>query len=180
MAHLTAAPTAHSGKPKLVVLNGATFESAGGGGNGWFPDGVLPFESISIEGAGVNGNGAFVRSSGTSMRTAEQPPMTLTGDATVNFTISHNPGAVSLNGYTLTKIGAGNWDGYNNGVVSANLDRDGSYGKIVIKEGKLQLQYQAITLGSDKNVLTFMAGTAFNMYPVSWLIPFHCSYQEDC
>jgi len=165
---LTAAPTAHSGKPKLVVLNGATFESAGGGGNGWFPDGVLPFESISIEGAGVNGNGAFVRSSGTSMRTAEQPPMTLTGDATVNFTISHNPGAVSLNGYTLTKIGAGNWDGYNNGVVSANLDRDGSYGKIVIKEGKLQLQYQAITLGSDKNVLTFMAGTAFNMYPVSW------------
>lgn len=163
---LTASADAHPGKPKLVVLNGATFESAGGGG-AWNEAGTLSFESISIEGAGVNGNGAFVRSSGTPMRTAAQPPMTLTGDATVNFTISHNPGAVSLNGYTLTKIGAGNWDGYNNGVVSANLDRDGSYGKIVIKEGALQLQYQAITLGSDKNVLTFMAGTAFNMYPVS-------------
>ena len=164
---LTAAPTAHSGKPKLVVLNGATFESAGGGGNGWFPDGVLPFESISIEGAGVNGNGAFVRSSGTPMRVAEQPPMTLTGDATVNFKITHNPGAVSLNGYTLTKIGAGNWDGYKTGVVSSNLDRDGSYGKIVIEEGALQVQQVAFTRGSAENILTFMAGTAFNMYPVS-------------
>ena len=164
---LTAAPTAHSGKPKLVVLNGATFESAGGG-EAWGAAGMLSFESISIEGAGVNGNGAFVRSSGTSMRAAEQPPMTLTGDATINFKISHNPGAVSLNGCTLTKIGAGNWDAYKTGVVSSNLDRDGSYGKIVIEEGTLQVQQVAFTRGSAENILTFMAGTAFNMYPVSW------------
>ncbi len=161
---LTTSADAHPGKPKLVVLNGATFESAGGGA-AW---GTLSFESISIEGAGVNGNGAFVRKSGTSIRQKKQPPMMLTGDATINFVIAHNPGAVSLNGYTLTKIGKGNWDAYETGAVSANLDRDGSYGKIVIKEGALQLQYQAITLGCDKNVLTFMAGTAFNMYPVSW------------
>ena len=119
---LTTSADAHPGKPKLVVLNGATFESAGGGA-AW---GTLSFESISIEGAGVNGNGAFVRKSGTSIRREIQPPMTLTGDATINFAIAHNPGAVSLNGYTLTKIGAGNWDAYETGAVSANLDRDGS------------------------------------------------------
>lgn len=160
---LTASATAHAGKPALVVCNGASFVSAGGGA-AWS---ALPLKSIEIEGSGVGGQGAFVRQSGTEIRNATQPTMTLTGDATINFAISHNPGAVSLNGYTLTKIGKGNWDAYNTGVVSENLNREGSYGKIVISAGRLQIQQTGFTRGSDANELIFSGGS-FAMYPISW------------
>lgn len=172
---LIASTTAHEGQPDLIVKNGATFVSDGGGET-WVK---FPMSSIAIEGSGVDGQGAFVRKSGTSVRTSSAPPMSLTGDATVNFKIAHNPGAVSLNGYTLTKIGAKNWDACGSGVVSAKTDSADSFGKIIIAEGALQIQNAAFSNGSDKNVLVLKSGTALNMYSLNKKCPWSIKVEGD-
>ena len=60
---LVAAPANTAGKPALVVKNGASFKSAGGGST-WGAN-ALNLASVTIEGAGVEGKGAFIRSGGT-------------------------------------------------------------------------------------------------------------------
>ena len=153
---LVAAPSATAGSPALVVEDGATFKSAGDGGQ-WTANAVK-LASITITGHGVDGQGAFIRASGTACRSATEPVLKLLGDSTVNFAINHNPGSVNLNGYTLTKIGAGNWDAYNSmGSLVAN--GEGGNGGIVLKEGRLQIQQAALTTGSSDNVLELAGGT---------------------
>lgn len=163
---IAAAPSATAGKPAVIVRNGATFDSAGGGVT-WGSD-ALSLSSITIEGDGMDGNGAFIRSSGTACRSPSNAQLKLVGNATVSFKINHNPGAVNLNGYTLTKTGAGNWDAYNCGS-SFTLDGDGGKGGIVIKQGAIQFQQTLITMGSSENVLE-LAGGSYNSYPIAWSV----------
>ena len=153
---LAASPTATGGKPALVVETGATFSSAGGGST-WGAN-PLNLTSITVAGHGVGGQGAFIRESGTTCRSATQPTFKLAGDATVNFKINHNLGAVNLNGYTLTKIGAATWEVYN---CASNFvpDGDGGYGKIVVKQGYFQVQQLPLSVGGADNVLELAGGT---------------------
>ena len=160
---LVAAPSATAGSPALVVEDRATFKSDGGGA-GWTAN-AIKLASITITGHGVNGQGAFVRASGTVCRSATEPTLKLLGDSTVNFVINHNPGPVNLNGYTLTKIGAGNWDAYNS-MGSLVPDGEGGHGGIILKEGRLQVQQLAFTTGSSANVLE-LAGGAYASYSFS-------------
>ena len=162
---LVAAPSATAGSPALVVEDRATFKSAGGG-EAWVAN-AIKLASITITGHGVNGQGAFVRASGTACRSATEPVLKLLGDSTVNFAISHNPGTVNLNGYTLTKIGAGNWDAYNS-MGSLVADGEGGHGRIVLKAGRMQVQQQAFTAGSADNVLELAGGT-YASYSISGL-----------
>ena len=133
---LVAAPANTAGKPALVVKNGASFKSAGGGST-WGAN-ALNLASVTIEGAGVEGKGAFIRSSGTACMSDSNHGFLLTGDATINFAILHNPGIVKLNGYTLTKIGTKDW--FTMCAQKYVPDGDGGKGKIVIQQGVVKIQ----------------------------------------
>lgn len=158
---LVAAPANTAGKPALVVKNGASFKSAGGGSL-WGYD-ALNLASVTIEGAGVEGKGAFIRSSGNICKSDSNHGFLLTGDATINFAIVHNPGIVKLNGYTLTKIGSGEW--YSLCAQKYVPDGDGGKGKIVIQQGVVKVQNYIFAQGSAENVLELKNGTS--LYTVS-------------
>ena len=68
---LVAAPSATAGSPALVVEDRATFKSDGGGEQ-WGAN-AIKLASITITGHGVNGQGAFVRASGTACRRGSDP-----------------------------------------------------------------------------------------------------------
>ena len=154
---LVAAPANTAGKPALVVKNGASFKSAGGGST-WGAN-ALNLASVTIEGAGVEGKGAFIRSSGDVCRSDSNHGFLLTGDATVSFGIRHNPGIVKLNGYTLTKIGKGDW--YSLCAQNYVPDGDGGKGKIVIQQGAIYVDRRTLEQGCAENILELKNGTQF-------------------
>lgn len=153
---LVAAPSATAGMPALVVEDKASFKSVGGGSQ-WGAN-PLNLASITITGHGVGGQGAFIRASGTACWQYNVPELKLMGDSTVNFAIDHNPGRVNLNGYKLTKIGAGRWKAW----YSANAftaDGAGGHGGIVVREGMFEVTDMGLTSGSSDNVFELAGGS---------------------
>lgn len=159
---LQMAATAHPGtgvaKPSLVVAAGATFVSDDPTTGGAWSN--IPFETMTLAGAGVDGQGAFVRD-GAVLRGGGLT-VTLAGDTTISVKSMWNPGAVNLNGYKLTKIGAGQLDGYNKTFTA---DGDGGKGSVCIAEGRY-LNQEAYNLsgGSAENVLTLSGGATYDLY----------------
>ena len=142
------------GKPAVVVLDNATFESAARGAM-WS---YQLYSSVTVTGTGVDGSGAFIRSGGTACR-AGASPLVLDGDATVGLKISHGIGSVTLNGYVLTVTGGGTWDA-NGGITPQNVDSGNRHGKIVLTGGTvLKTQNGTIGGGSADNVFELAGGS---------------------
>ena len=164
----TAHPGDGSTKPSLVVASGATFISDG-------PDSAdpwsnIPFATLTLAGAGVEGKGAFVRR-GSVLRGGGLQVL-LSGDTTINVQSMSmwNPGPVNLNGYRLTKIGTGWLDGYDKTYAADGAD--GKKGSVHIAEGRFVNQARcSLGGGSDENVLELSGGSLYEIYDLSEPFP---------
>ena len=145
------------GKPAVVVLDRATFESAARGDT-WS---YKLYSSVTVTGSGVDGSGAFIRSGGTRCRSGASP-LVLDGDATVSLKMDHAIGSVTLNGYVLTVTGGGTWDA-NGGITPQNVDSGDRHGKIVLTGGTvLQTQNGTIGGGNADNVFELAGGSYYS------------------
>ena len=171
---LVAAPANTAGTPALIVENGATFKSAGN------PIGTtLNLPTITISGHGVDGQGAFIRASGTAISDMSTQKLILAGDATVNFAVTHNPGVVNLNGYKLTKIGAGDWINHLADDAEFTVDGEGGNGSIELKGGWFNMKFFPIA-GSEKNTFIFSGGHFTCTGLESWEpVPWSCRIAAD-
>ena len=152
------------------VSNGATLDLGGTLGANALNLGA---ESVTVSGAGVNGRGAIVNSSGTSQFNALRF-LTLAGDTTFGGEQSNgrwdvrntaSPATLTLNGFNLTKVGS-------NYVGLTGVNVLPGAGSIDVKEGWFTLEAGTAMNGGATNVLTVRGGAVFDIYnlstPVSW------------
>ena len=165
---LQMSPTSHPGdgstKPSLAVANGATFVSDGANPAGQWSS--IPFAAITLTGTGVGGQGAFVRQNDSTGQRGGGLKIKLLGDTLINVKSQWNPGAVNLNGYKLTKIGAASLDGYNQKFTA---DGDGGKGSVHIAAGSYLNQNDYNMHGGDAmNVFEMSGGATYNLYAYQW------------
>lgn len=149
------------GHPPVEVIQGATLDLSGEAGSAnesW----SAQFPSLTVSGAGVDGKGAVVKSSGNQNVYRLASELHLNGDATLNIGACGNKlfqfgKNIYLNGHRLTKKGAGIWYFQNNSFK--NNDSGSNYGSIEIAEGELYVQQGNGFTGSEKNVLRMNGGT---------------------
>ena len=164
--------SAHPGdglqKPSLVVASGATFISDGPNSASQWSN--IPFATLTLAGAGVEEQGAFVRQNDESGLRGGGLQVLLSDDTTINVKARWNPGSVNLNGYRLTKIGPGILDGYN--AAYAADGADGKKGSVCIAEGRF-LNQETCNLGggSNENVLELAGGSIYDIYGLKTPFP---------
>ncbi|WP_009964726.1 beta strand repeat-containing protein [Verrucomicrobium spinosum] len=142
-----------------VVASGATLDLNGQ---------MLAKEVITINGAGVGGNGALVNTGGT--QTNALSYMTLGSDASIGGTgrmdfRGNNP-VINMNGFTLTKMGS-NYVGLVGGSVT-------NAGHIVVAQGELDLAAGVNLGGNASNSITVRNGATLSVFgqsiAVAWTL----------
>jgi autotransporter-associated beta strand protein len=125
----------------------------------------LGAEPITVQGAGLGGNGAIVNNSGTAQNNTLRF-VTLSNDTTFGGTTrwdirtdtpATTPAALIGNGYKLTKVGA-------NAIYLVNVGNTG-LGNIAVDAGALGLQGNT-TLGDSSKTLTLASSTTLNFYAI--------------
>lgn len=118
---------------------------------------ALTNEPITVEGAGVSGNGAIINS-GAAQQNAFRV-MTLSGDATLGGTnrwdLRGSPATLNGNNHTLTKVGP-------NEVWLVDAGASG-LGAINVNQGTLGIQ-GTTTMGDPAATATFGPGTTFGLF----------------
>lgn len=138
----------HTTAGKIVVASGATFDVNAASD---------PRYGVTISGAGVGANGAYINTGGaTSLGAIQIPNITLAANASIggtgNFAMiapGHAPNSLNLAGNTLTKVG-------NNTFYLSTTTV--SFGTIDIQAGAIGVSAQAGTGASDGGAAAFIVG----------------------
>jgi autotransporter-associated beta strand protein len=167
MANFSGSIVANAGMIKPTVAtglgntNGGTFVANGGtiDINGL----ALTNDFLTVEGAGVSGNGAIINS-GAAQQTAFRL-MALSGDATFGGTnrwdLRGAPAVLNGNNRTLTKVGPNEvW------LVEAGAS---GLGPIVVNQGTLGIQ-GSTTMGDPLATATFNPGTTLGLFATTTLL----------
>ncbi len=182
-----AAPNAYLGP--TIVQSGTLVPAAGGAlgadGNGdpasgtvIQPGAALDFnglslgrEYLSLGGAGPDGNGVVLNSSGRSPANSSAAHVLLTADVTVGGSgiVDFRNGILDFNGYALTKVGNGQLHlGY---LAATNV---GASTGIDVQQGMLMLADGSALTGSAANVVNLRNGALLGMYnnsaPLLWSV----------
>ena len=119
-------------------------------------------EALTVSGAGVDGKGALVNNSATSQYSA-LGAVTMVGDTTVGgaqsggrLDIRSSP-TLTMNGYTLTKVGPNTF-----GITSATVTP--GTGRIDVTQGTLRFESNTKMNGSETNTLTVRNGATLELY----------------